>query len=131
MKAERELDALISEKILGWVWAETDYGLEGLFPPNDHPFRQLTSMPIIFDSNGYWLGMPFYSTNIADAWEVVEKLDFTCSILTPCPANYQKYSVVISKGEVVEQVIAETAPLAICLAFLKANGIDVGGEVKP
>lgn len=100
MKAGRELDALIAEKVMGWekVW---------------QPF--------------------FPSTEISDAWKVVEKCgkDFNVKYIS----HKKQYEAVVDyyfpaekgKREFLSfgKAYAETAPLAICKAILKAKGIDI------
>ena len=75
---------------------------------------------------GEWLRYPRYTTSIADAWLVVEKM-----LDTP-GRNGDHHEVVIDVGvastvaviDMMEEwevrVTADTAPLAICLAALKA-----------
>ena len=60
----------------------------------------------------------FYSTDIAAAWEVVEELDLSMYPLA-CTVGWR---FEFDRNEGAE---AETAPLAICLAALKAKGINV------
>lgn len=140
MKAGRELDALVAEKVMGWeVW-----GFDG----DPGPCRE--------SSEGYiWSWRP--STDIKAAWEVVERLGLT---VTPVEvwfaSEYDRaggnpqpgYRWVAWKAMECAQVIennpdpdnwtgmldesfpppdqvACTAPLAICLAALKAVGVEV------
>ena len=116
MKAGRELDALIAEKVMGFklVAEEVEIG---------KPMHELFRAP---NGRGYYhYQLPRYSTNIADAWEVVEKL-----VSTPGPngdhhsvrVDYSGDAVVVIDENEDWQVsaIAETAPLAICLTALKA-----------
>jgi len=73
MKPGKELDALVAEKVMGWTWAETDSGLEGLFPPQEfaiHGFKPIH----IFNDLGHLHGMPEYSTDITEAWEVIDAM---------------------------------------------------------
>lgn len=91
LPAGRELDALIHDKVMGLEWCI------------EHPELQP------------------YSTDISAAWEVVEKLNhhgFLLSFLnTRSPGN--RYLVEFrDKGDYV--AAADTAPLAICRAALKA-----------
>lgn len=85
MKAGRELDALVAEKVMGWAWRS------GIHPDcsRDHQVHllpkgeDLSSQP---DGEWSWLdeddedrgiiwsSMPNYSEDIASAWELVEKL---------------------------------------------------------
>jgi hypothetical protein len=105
MKAGRELDALVAEKIMGW---KVEYGELG----HEH-----------FTENGEIKFLPFYSTNISDAWEVVEKFD---DISVSKDKKEFLCEIVVFNGNIgrVYEAYAETAPLAICLAALKAVGYD-------
>ena len=98
LKAGRELDALVAEKVMGLPGA----AVGGWYNPN------------LLD------GPPPYSTDIAAAWEVVEKLlelgwhvdieDGWCVIV---------YGGRDGKAD-SEMEVGETAPEAICLAALEA-----------
>lgn len=62
MKAGRELDVLVAEKVMGYIMIDT----EAMSPHNS--------------SNGFTLDvilpLPDYSTDISAAWQVVEKFDY-------------------------------------------------------
>jgi hypothetical protein len=93
MVAGPELDALVAEKVMGLpeeIWQDRD---------------QMTSFP--------------YSTDIAAAWAVVEKVgNFTIW-------QYEGEWQCFLGGGIKNKSYAATAPLAICLAALKATGVDV------
>lgn len=107
MKPGRELDALVAEKVMGWspVGDEFD-GAEFAAFLDAHP----------------------YSTDIAAAWEVFEKIQ-------PAAICHAKFG---GKNKLPEWVVARpddmgdeiatapTAPHAICLAALNAVGVEVG-----
>lgn len=63
LTAGRELDALVAKKVMGWREVITGVycisGAAGVPPEN---------------ADGWWKTIPRYSTDIAAAWEVVEKL---------------------------------------------------------
>ena len=104
----RKLDALVAEKVMGMPRAIVD---------------------------ALALGPPAYSTSIADAWDVVEKLDTPGPFWTiesprgvmddtkwsahyiPVPTKFGG-SGRLGVGE------ADSAPLAICIAALKAVGVS-------
>jgi len=83
----REFDALVAEMVMGWKWA-TCVKVSCLFPPElyqstvlDHPAlwkEGKTGKPdyeaIQIQYGGYIIPVPDYSTDIAKAWEVVEKI---------------------------------------------------------
>jgi hypothetical protein len=118
--AGRELDALIAERVCGWE------RVRFTGPPDDfyghEPGRE---------GNGHLV--PRYSTDIAAAWLVAEKLRLT---VTPTwsPANGDCWQAArcnwMQSGETNavgmtnngQWTKGETAPLAICLAALKEVG---------
>lgn len=108
MKPGRELDVLVAEKVMGWT----------------------KKVPESYTQADHWIipDLPNLSTtdwhpsiNMSDAWIVVERLrgDYDFDICTR------------SRGIIVQlwtesnrfKIEADTAPLAICLASLKAVGI--------
>lgn len=116
MQAGREMDALIAEKIFGLkVEWEIEYLGEQI--PSS---KQLADK---YDENGI---LPLYSTDIAAAWEVVEGVREKFNLLM----NVHPYSLVAANGGYrvsvndlhieLDYTTADTAPLAICRAALKA-----------
>jgi hypothetical protein len=107
LKPGRELDALVAEKVMGLLVIE--------------PLRLYYRHPTVTDE------IPEYSTEIAAAWEVVEKIktqvkaetdsrDFTIMYVD------NKWLVgwaLEYDGGMDKLVSADTAPHAICLAALK------------
>ncbi|CEH28850.1 hypothetical protein AM501_27405 [Aneurinibacillus migulanus] len=112
MKAGRELDILVAEKVMGWFWEN-----EILVSPIGDEKRQRVGVYI----NGIPHLLPKYSTDMADAWKVLERMQ----------DRYQRglmptsFGTWVCRGYLPEtakiQVQAE-APLAICLSALKAVG---------
>jgi hypothetical protein len=125
MKAGRELDALVAEKVMGWR--------------PTHGMLHGKEQDLFVDSNGNTHGIEcgciedFHpSTNISDAWKVVEKLKhcaegFAVIKLNP-DRNKARYQAGIQydDGEggpmfmYDASATADTAAMAICLAALKA-----------
>lgn len=124
LDAGRELDALIAEKVMGWTWDEST----AWSPSGGRNSR--TGRP---DDPWWWL--PHYSTDIAAAWEVFEKIPMT--IYAPhaslAAGEYENVDQWVaearlpSKESISES--ADTAPLAICLAALKALGSSEYDEI--
>lgn len=116
MQAGRELDAMVAEKVFGLTieWSEIDI-IETPLIKNQPISKQLRDK---YDEVGL---VPFYSMVIEDAWLVVEK----CSIHTLRrivanePDNQALWQAMIYADESLSG-IADTAPLAICRAALKA-----------
>lgn len=107
MVAGREMDALIAERVMGWAWRSYWAGDEeviGLFPPPPHSS---------FSEHDQY---PEYSTDIASAWLVVEKVHVTHRFLIEDGLGDKRWVVMF--GHVVE--CADTAALAICRAALQA-----------
>lgn len=131
MKAGRDLDALIAEKVMGWPKNSVVWYID------DKPFRISDFSP---------------STQIADAWLVVEKfagaeksigesggvelLD-RWQIQLQWDHNWMwdaTLSHLVGTNSVSEDVTeffaqAPAAPLAICLSALKAVGVNIDDEV--
>ena len=95
MKAGREIDALIAEKVMGWPKNSVVWYID------DKPFRISDFSP---------------STQIADAWLVVEKIKRENLQIVWDIDGWFVSSIYADTG------FAPTAPLAICLAALKATG---------
>lgn len=121
----RELDALVAEKVMGLEpWPEQDSRWEC------KAFRA----PIIPQGvEPKPCAPPNYSTGIAAAWEVVEKLvalDYRVRVTAYRDNSYGvTLSFPLSAGKRDGLFEAETAPHAICLAALKAiapNGAEGG-----
>ena len=127
MPAGRELDALVAEKVMGWcitAWNDGEpWGNREVFPP----FEPINGIPADCDciSHSEAGEPPHYSTDIAAAWEVVEKLDGggergTFWWMISSPGNDTMYSARIFEGSVeIVGAMAPTAPLAICRAALR------------
>ena len=101
MNAGRQLDALIAERVMG------------------KKVDQSSGVDICFEDGP---PIPRYSTNIADAWLVVEKFE-----IVEVEKLYHAYIAAVHVENRVYSVQANTAPLAICLAAFKAVGVEVDG----
>lgn len=110
LKAGRELDALVAEKVLGWKRGKRFGNGNGEWeiPGRENDSYKLTCYRT-----------PDYSTDIAAAWEIVEKLS-----MWVCPANnghdWTAGRLSLEEPSPEGGTWAETAPHAICLAALKA-----------
>ncbi len=97
---DRELDILIAENIMGLDPDDADEG------------------------GTFWTHPKHYSTNIADAWDVVEKmLDKNILFEIYSPRGKDLWYVVIDGVRTIDEI--NTAPKAICMAALKAKGIEI------
>lgn len=113
MPAGREMDKAISQYVFG--------NKEFVCRHSDDDYH------VVNEQNGLiaYLYVPHYSINIAAAWEVVEKMEMWVvpahdsqgdrAGWNACPyGDYSKYGA----------TNANTAPLAICRAALKALGVE-------
>lgn len=69
------------------------------------------------------IGLPFYSTDIAAGWRVVEKLGLSV-LYDELTKRWQARKHVSVYDETASKW-CDTAPRAICLAALKAVGVEV------
>lgn len=111
MKPGPELDAIIAEKVMG------------LYVLSDGPEWFTVDQPPSKDRQTQ-REVKRYSTNIAHAFEVVEKVGYArfrlSGIRQPLMSG-ERYSASFGVG----YADAETAPHAICLAALRAKGVEV------
>ena len=123
LPAGRELDALIAEKVMG---------LKVYHHAGSH---DVCHCDIEGDDDITVCQGPVkaYSTSIADAWEVVERMGGRISLQGPGTEDmgegYVTYDTWTAefqpKGHQTGSISrADTAPLAICLASLKACGVE-------
>jgi len=137
MNAGRELDALVAEKVMGCKWGEFHNTPDEPGRWEDHKFlvdpdgnkvavRWKTKNLLTWDMCHYWPSRPLrpYSTDIAAAWEVVEKFisEGVSIYRDDRQPSKGKWYALFGDGCGVE---ADTVPLAICLAALKAVGVEV------
>ena len=121
IKPGRELDALVAEKVMGYArkrddcntyWVDAD----GFEPSHSHD----------------------YSTDIAAAWELLDTISRREHLTTSYSVQFDdksgKFLVIIQdwyrssgmmKGSYPSEY-TDTAPHAICLAALRACGMDIG-----
>jgi Phage ABA sandwich domain len=119
MKAGPDLDALVAEKIFGCV-ARVRAGRAVCECENLGGYRTADHARVEYG------GLLRYSREIDAAWNVVEKLDKYWT-LDRISSGDRSYTFSIYGTGKDCQATAETAPLCICLAALKA----VGYEEKP
>lgn len=122
MKAGRELDALVAEKVMGITRPE----------PLASPIDSLSDEAFARSTRALLLEHPApYSTDIATAWTVVEKMreiDEGFTIMFDKEEKQWRAGALWWRGyEQAEwweprSAMSETAPHAICLAALKAVG---------
>jgi hypothetical protein len=151
VKAGRELDALVAEKVMGWTGrmevARRGRRDEWLVVFTGRPDGGIGDYACFYDRDGgkIYCCKPHnihhagrYSTGIAAAWEVVEKVWATLP-----KTGYGTFRALLHRRDPDGRWIcefapdahgdwsthataeADTAPLAICLAALRAVGVEV------
>ena len=120
----RELDAAVAERVMGWfivpsvVINDTDRGKSW--------WRESFGDPLDPGSGTFQhTSPPCFSTNIAAAFQVVEKMRETCSVdiemVAGCTTANGVFITTPGAGDACTAYDwAETLPLAICRAALKA-----------
>lgn len=116
MNPGKELDILVALKVMGWerhpdfshLYRDTNRKEHGAFQVAEH--------------------IPNYSTDIAAAWDVFEKLAIAPDAGPLAIERYRKSWAVTNGGGYEDgETFSEgdTAPHAICLAALKAVGVEI------
>jgi len=106
MEAGRELDIAIAEKVMGLVVIVEDDGYAFYLDSGSSSVRADECL------------IPDYSTNIKNAWEVVEKIEEITSFYM-----HSSKTVVLHSFLNGPMISGETTPHAVCLAALKAVGV--------
>lgn len=138
MKSGRELDALIAEKVMGCsvlkreiptgtpIWI-TVPGQERTQVQDTLVLFACGCSPMHFHNNDHGQ-IPEYSTDIAAAWKVVDKItQIKCDGIGWFDLRFTngKYQATFQTGayyEAVDHIEGDIAPLTICLAALKVVG---------
>ena len=121
--AGRELDALVAEKVMECqvIWREQNLPFAAPKEPHCGCPERIHETP--------FRGLSAYSTSIAAAWQVWEHLaqreGWFANVQTCCRPEHQWCAIVADGEGHLWEGQADTAPLAICLAALKAVGIEV------
>lgn len=121
-KAGPELNALVAEWVMKWTRLTSPSG--DYVPWEDDKRRRHNTHVAARSFAGLMEWSP--STDLATAWEVVEKLrtdNYWIQVGT-CDAGWNVQIGRINKLLQHVTVVADTVPLAICLAALKAVGHD-------
>jgi hypothetical protein len=126
----REIDRLVAEKVMGCeeapsIWFADYDKSKKYYCISDTPNKEISIIEYV---DRGWVQYLFHSSeNIADAWQVVEKLRKDNIMIDITPSETVYFASVRHQGKeyIVRSIKAETAPLAICLAALKSIGIDV------
>lgn len=98
---DSEINEVVARK-LGWI--------------EDKPHGWIKPKP---HREGFLIGqriLPDYSHSIDAAWEIVEKCKYVCLVK---PLNNEKWKCDMGTNDEIIIQWADTAPMAICKAFLK------------
>jgi len=138
-----KLDAMVAERVMGvnpiiTLEVSNDGGKSSAFGNGDWSTRFVDVHAWLAEkqSRGLmkdycvvdWKHYPRYSTDIAAAWEVVDSVlklrdDVRFSIYFGCLCKPTARFFVVASGADLALCFADTAPLAICLAALRAVGV--------
>lgn len=118
----RKLDALVAEKVMGWTDVKTlsTYGItprpQGIAPDANVSHATGEKLESL---------IPEYSTDLKAAFEVHRKI-FNLKLATKFMENIPSLAIgKIEKRDKIRDMWDGVTPLEICLAALKAKGIDV------
>lgn len=114
LEAGREMDALVAEKVFGCDPLNARVGLH-----KNGDLEYYWGYPVGHDI------APAYSTDISDAWRVIEhmqSLGWSWEVLNTTKTAFG--AVFSMSQDDVYGTDAETVPLAICKAALKAIGVS-------
>jgi hypothetical protein len=125
LPAGRELDALVAEKVMGWKYRQSSPD------PKKHFCREYGNdagwwlKPSMTPGAKHWACAtcsppPAYSTDIAAAWEVTEKLAEDFMLVYAVAHAGWRARFEHAEGWWKGEAYADTAPLAICRAALAA-----------
>lgn len=119
----REIDALVAEKVMGKCYYRAEHKtFSGRYIYKDRHLNGWQKEEYVNGRYKEWeFYGPHYSTDIAAAWQVVEKLnkdDFYMDY------DINEYRCQFKKGRQMFER-AETAPLAICKAALRTVGVEI------
>lgn len=130
MPSGDDLNMLIAEQIMGWRWywwtvANSQEAVRGLFAPDFvNPYHYQPWTPTVGALRISTMNLvPHYSTDIADAWLVVEKLQDECgSIAIERERDEEGWlwrcQIYSRDDETFIEACAPTPSLAICRAAL-------------
>lgn len=118
MPAGRELDALVAEKVMGWL----EVGKKSIANAmGQHVMDDFVGLPQAGAPQPVLV--PRYSTMIQEAWKVADRLrggsQFVAVISGKGPQGVQPWICKVNREGSFLEERAETAPHAICLAALK------------
>lgn len=135
----RAMDAEVARKVMGFLFVNGTEDLDGVPSRYSLLFRPTRAedwkehFPDCVISGEPWAAVtpaevPRYSTDIAAAWEVVEKCDHQVIKREPEFKDAGEWNVSLTFGKKRGHGYGSTAPLAIVRAALKA--VSEGGQTR-
>lgn len=121
----KEIDRLIAENVMGWVQG-TCNGDPMLIPPEY--LKTIDELKFVLQpSEDYYLTSFHPTTDIRDAWEVVEKMKPNIFNLkwSEYRDRSEEWECSFTTHHSTISVYSNTSPRAICLAALKAVSVEV------
>lgn len=118
--SDRELDARVAEKVMGWTDVRPIIGRRDERGQIHNEFVPHATMP-----DGQRIVLPNFSASIADAWTVVEKMAERRTEVCLTYTDDRRATVIFALMEPVGIAEDDTIARAICLAALRAVGEDV------
>lgn len=122
----RTLDAMVAERVMGWVWWDNS---KGDWKGDDGvTFWAFWDDRLSVYQNGSEYPTLYFSpsTDIAAAWAVVSKLyeqKYTARIYQGATCVIASFAHFDMLGDHEQTTEADTVPLAICIAALRAVGV--------
>ncbi len=118
----RDLDSIVAGKVMGW----TDVRKQSIANAmGQHVMDDYVGLPV--PGAPQLVLVPRYSTMIQEAWKVADHLrsrsQFVAVISGTGPQGVQPWICKINRDGGFLEERADTAPIAICLAALKAVGV--------
>jgi hypothetical protein len=119
----REIDRLVAEKVMGWKLRK--YFEDDCYITDEW----MTDIQDKFNNSFIVIDVDKFnpSTDIRDAWQVVEKLKIAVIPQAGDPPTDMKYLAEIDRQPFGDnyEAYAGTAELAICLVALKSVGVNI------
>lgn len=136
-QAEREVDALVAEHILGWTWSGEGFS-RSLGSPNGESFCYRREI-----GGWYTKNLPRFYTEVVSAWIVIcemEKQGWRWSVGKGEAGHVARFSrpiyeeqpdgrVIYKRNEIHQHYVEslEKIPEAVCRAALSAKGVKIDG----
>ena len=122
----REIDALVAEHVMGLDEVGTSVGFEGSRLRYVSSIRKVIKLASETEEIKTMTLVPDYSTDISAAWEVVEKIGVVKTSESSTDLfDISRYPEGYEVAFGFTNATHKSAPMAICLAALKAKGIEI------